>query len=549
MEELKDLERKGYSNAQINQIYLGYKEGFTTLQDLNKTVDIKMFRHLRNLNQETKLSNKTKNILIEAANDELDISLLTPTMLTSLHFDILLKVLREFPEYIKDFDYNDENDNVQFIYDTLKTENINLTLYKDYEMNELQIIKNQIKDHGDIPIDIIKNKYNYTQLDFIFNKLNNNKLHEEILEKNYSYNEMRLISYLLDNKMSIDNISNLERNVIEQYNRLLNLKVDIGKFYNENYDYEFLYFIEKHYDKLDETLEKINELDALITEMELTDENLMKINYISKLFFSNINIDDIKLFIDKYDELEKNMQIQHIVNNACELKERTYFKEQDFSISGLMKYNYDYNQIEAITRFLYKNIDLSNYCDEHFSVAQMDLLGDELSCDSNIENACNSDYTIDEMRAIIYYNTKGIYYDNIEDYLKDYVKDKNLDFKAYLHIRAHYDNHYNDNMSEIIMRTVTKYNSEHNTNFNIEKLLENSAVRYAFSAFVEDLVNGWDIDILWGEPFGEAQRDEIKKGLEKGVDITQYCSNHTSIEEMQQILNKLTNEPDRGEER
>lgn len=141
--------------------------------------------------------------------------------------------------------------------------------------------------------------------------------------------------------------------------------------------------------------------------------------------------------------------------------------------SFIFKKDFNFEQKTELLKNLQRQMPdkcIIDYVNPEFSAEQIAVLRHELIFGKDIKNALNPSFTVDHMKHIIYYNTKGIVFENDADYDKNYVKDKNADYKNFLNF---YDEIINDSYrAEERIRDVTvlsRINTVYDLNLNIEE--------------------------------------------------------------------------------
>lgn len=515
-----------YDELQQNQVNKAIEEGNKYITELSDTLDVDIFRAFRTIVKNNSLSEKQINIIINAANENVDITKLTQKMIED-NLQLALNIIKECDNATIEAYYSDEmsRHKREYIFNNRSLKN--LLDYKKYGLDELEIILR--KDFESYKQAIIDNNFDTDQLNYIAAAIENSIIYEEMLNSDYTISKMELISIFIQKGLDLSKIDKYSDKEIYSYLDLNDEDYDISKIYKKKYPEYILDFILNYTQKgkdPDEHIKIIQKLDYVARDCYL--------NLCEGPFTENC----LKSFLDSYKQLEENntlIQVTRIVHNH---NHSHWFRDDEKDISFLFNPAYNYDQLSALDYAFNSGINLSEYCDDKFSAEQMRFIFDLIKHEIDVSTILNPEYSIEDMRRISFYNNKGIFFDTLEEYYTNYTKDKNNDYKCFIQLSNQINKYRNDNTSFIVVNALVKYNKEHEYQVDIENALE-AGVYYSFDQFFEDLGKDLDVNKIWKSCYNNPQREEIRKGLIAGIDVEQYANPTYTAEKMCEIREEL----------
>lgn len=534
MEDINKYIVDGYSDKQINQILLGEKDGLTNMHLLSPNLSDETFRMYRKYVKENDINKQLSNDLIEAINNGLNIKMFSEKINKDSNIKLAIEVAKEATDLFDEMYSENMNDEKRELVLKYKINEIReeLLKYKQYPVKSLEQIAKYVNINGKIDFDISSNIYNNEQLGYIFDCAGNGKLNNEILNPAYTFEKMRLTNYFVNHNLNLLYIDKYSDEQANKLNEFLTENIDIKDIYNKNYNIKELEIIQDCMQSNKEPKYLLSQYKKYIGKDEL------KFKTIEFLYLNNVRKRDYNNFIKIQTDLQKEnslSHVMHIIENFKDCKKET-------DISPLLHLGYDYYQREIIKKGMYNHIDITKYCSPKFSSQKMEFLLSELTNHSVIDNACNSDYSIDDMKCIIFYNTKGIYYDTLKEYKEHYMEDSNKEFEIFVNYYHKYMSDYRHENNIILIEALVNYNRTHEYQINIDQILGERNQYYIFDHLFKDLDNGLDVNLFYNNKYDPAQKDELRKGLKEKLDITKYNDPKLSAEEMKKIRLSLKKE-------
>lgn len=522
---------QAYDAQQLNQINKGLEENNEYIKLLSPELNVEMFRSFRNICNKYNPPESVIFLIVYEANENQDIRKLEyiyeKTKNQSFNFSLATQAIKIFDYMEIDKLYNECIDDEKREFIITNYNNKNLIDYYAYDIDCLKVILNN--DLDDLKQNIIYNYYTEEQLLYIIQLKEENKLHKEILNSNYSLNKMSLINNLVENSYSPLIAENIDESNMKSYIILIKQGYDITKIKPE-YDKNTLDFIiscvNKNYD-VDKYLSFLDTLEPASKECWI------------ELCKGNFTLKSLESFVKNNKKLIKNDTIIYIANTIRDLSPYSRCEERD--ISNYFTDGYSKEQLKILKNGYSHNIDLGNYINPNFSLSQMNCILDLLKNDYDVSTVCNIDYTADDMKKICFYNNKGIFFDKKEDYHINYTRDKNQDYKVFVDLAQQLKAQFYDNSSFILLQGLTNYNKKNKYQINIESVMEAEAY-YHLDEIYKDLKNNLDINKFWKKEFRSDQRSEIRKGIESGVDIEKYLDPSLNSAQMKEIRLKLESE-------
>lgn len=529
IEELSEL---GYSQGQINQIIMGYKDNNPYIDKLKPSVSINNFRDFKKYYKNN--SNITPglwNILIDKMNEEkFNISKIAD----SKHEDALF-ALRLFMyddvTYEKLYEKKEPTKEMIFIVRSFMEDNVDLIDYKNYGLEELKFLKEAMSTVG-IKIDIKDKLFNEEQLKFLLYDMRPENVCDEMLNPEYTIQKMELVYEFKKNGLDSSYIDKYSEKEVDCYLTLLDDDIDISEYYKNSY----------------------NDIEARIVEdcaLRKLDPNFL-LNYIGKLddtlfyniwqlYIAKVTKKSIEKFIEMADELKMNdsyIDIYNLVINRFGNRHLDCDKEYD--ITPLLVCGFNFSQRQVIASAIFAGVDPKKFAIKEMSSSKMKFLLDKMLNEYFIDNACDPKYSIDEMAAIIYYNTKGVFYDTIDDYKKDYIKDKNQDFEAFCKIYKEYGRNsvFTDNFA--IINSLVSINKEREYKIDIEQVMSTGYVD--IQELFADIEYNLDVNLIWRRDISREKRHELRKWLIDGLDIKDIEISELTPSDLANMRNSIMRE-------
>lgn len=509
----------GYSDAQLNQIYLGLSEGYPWVQYLSNTVPVIQYRLVRQKSKELDLDEDEGYDLVRLVNAGMDISDITDDIVD--YFDGIYNIASvmnydntgDLLKQIKDKKL--ERDKINLICNSL-SDNINLIDYSSYDIDALNYIYEFILSYPgiEIPESFTKRNFGLDPIEFLLSTLLTGEYTEELLNGD-NYQEMDFINNCISNgidysklfnwKLMVDNYSDLIDN---DYNQVF----DLSKLYGKEYTPQmlsYLYDILSDTNDVEESYKAIDEIDNYnnyISNHKIVDPYV--IADLDSLFFSHIPLDDIDYFYNKvYSKGADYMYAPILIDLGETISEinssidRSNYLEdcKKLSFKKLLDNDFNFSQLDIIKKYYNRYIDLPAICDDTYSADQLNVLGTELIYKSNIQKALNSDYSPELMQRIIYYSNKGIEFENIDDYNKNYIKDKFNDYDIYINTNNRLFGDSNQNDEIILISILLRFGKQNKKFYDIDKMLQNRVkIFHKLNDFIDDLIADNEIESKWG---------------------------------------------------
>ena len=538
LEILHELEAKKYSQGQINQILKGLEEGNEYIAALPQKTEVEDFRKFRALCNNFKLATNdvaSIRVHLEAGGT---ISMLPEDSYMPETYDMFFDACKKyeaekildaykkapnassFELFLKGFD-----NNIDFV-NLLENVELNASDIDDLLMCDAENLEGVCK--------CLRNGFdNVHVLNELINNLKKSHLKLSLDELSKLNCTSDVLSYIIENgnlttkdfKLLIkENVPEIFLNALASHRKKLNgLKRDIDFF--------------KVNEKLIDTF-NAKKIFNILEVLNLTGKNL-------EIFANNFN----KYIYGEIDVLERLSSSFAYRDSDEKLRE----KYKDFDIAHFLELKYNYEQKQTlltdVTRFGNKDF-IYKYVNETYSPKQIEELAYALYNGKEIKKACNPDYTIEHMRHIIFYESKGISFKDEEDYDKNYTVDKNKDYDTFLYMYNELtgdDSYRNDIQSKLTeIRWYGNLNKAYGMTINIDAMLTSPKCYFdivSMSHLIDFCIsNKINAGIFMDGKHSFAQMKIIAEAIATGKSYKKFLNLKLSIEKMEEMLEHLKSE-------
>lgn len=467
------MEKIDYSLAQQSQIQQGLKEGIKGFDKINVLCSVSQIRDFRTLFKEKTnafrlLDRKDINFMLKNWNRIPDLSYIPNN--TAIKF---------FKEYIKIMDIiGMDKTRDLFAVDKFCPNDYTIKLIKSTnDLKSFNIALFEFNDYSDKFL-----KFDKEELDSIYKTFNNLSQKDEITDENIK--DLLSLSFLItkEEKENLKLIESFGFEEIYKYNILLKkgykfsecLKYDIStsvaeivpKTYKKENTTEIFQKYGSILDKLNTCLGKGRAGEVIHFAMcfDLNKSFLEDM----KDSFMNLSSDECALLCDIAENYNIVKETQNISKNN--ILEKTFF---------MFDKNYSLEQKRELARNfrrqIYSNKFIADFVDSSYSPFQISFLRDNLLNGKKIENALNSKFTVEHMKHIIYFNSKGKTLTSDTEYDDKYTEIRNKDFDKFLNL---YDDIFDSEYAVLDriknIKQIAKINKEYNLNLDVEKISANS---------------------------------------------------------------------------
>ena len=473
MKKELELKLEGYSTSQINQILKGIDEEIPFILSINTNCAPSQIRLYR-----TFMKENLKDLLISV--DEIKY--------LSEHFDQINDIscfpvncpkgwTVSFFEIAKTNGFKKTADLFNSI-DTVPT--LQMLSYikkyfssKDFSKSVLSFTENKFYDYmesidtdkGNIILKKINEAENITRENLV-DIMNFSKRIDEYLDESTSLYEFKKI---LD-KTSIEDL--------HIYNNFLSYHPDFNEFLKllEEYKPSFFNILKTISPIPFDIIEKYKDLFDKHEKFFSASLGSDVFNFLSTFKPGKAIVKDLSALLEAptFADLDNLKTVTHAFGDIKyytnkKISKNAYLEKTSF----IFKKDFNFEQKTELLRNLQKQMPdkcIVDYVNPEFSAEQIAVLRRELIFGKDIKNALNPSFTVDHMKHIIYYNTKGIIFENDADYDKNYVKDRNADYKNFLNFYDEIiDNSYNAEERIRDVTTLSRINAAYDLNLNIEE--------------------------------------------------------------------------------
>ena len=516
----EELEKNGFGLTQINQILLAEKDGINLKDYPNKT-DIDSFKTLRKLYKKFDITDEDVSAIKYAILNDKSISCLPTNIYVVNSYRTYLTYIDEIGKEKIDEIYNKSLDDKSFkiVCETYCDKNIDLTEYADL--------------NSDILLTFAENKKAFSDLHQLFKKVTKQVLEDKVdniwdvcddIKKLYSSLPEKQIPFLND----------MDINQFKWTSKLAELGIDFDKM--TEMTLELVKSILREHPEKPKHLDKDIAFFKAHKNCDYVTYRILESPVMTNKYF--------KLFDKNYDKYVYG-EMDVLNTFVSSLKGNKIDKKIDFSY--FFDINFNYEQKKALLKDINRyNPDkfIKNYVDESFSPQQISCLADALYRGENIKNACNSDFSIEHMRHVIFFNSKGLFFKDDKEYDTKFVEFKNNEYKRFVEVYDDLEKMSYRRVDDIMMniRFYSKLNTEYNMSIDIDSILHSDI--YLESTEVYKILkramdHNVDAGMYLNGKFSIDQMDVLETALEKNVKNDELFNPKLSAKKMKEMLNDI----------
>lgn len=520
-----------FDEKQINQISLAPRTAKEYMELLKPELDTDVFRKVREIFSNTNLSPQESQKLILIANKDLPLTNLNVNIKQINRFD-----MTELENILTNCDIETINKLYKYPAEKRTTllyaylHGVDLFPFVEHNSSHLKKLYDLMEEGYKIPKKMQFYEFNDDQLDYIIGQIKTGTITNEIINSEFSVDKMHLISYFKLKSFDTSLIKSMDEHYIATLLQFIEAGHSIDDIYDKNYDIsdlDFIFDCKKKGLKPEIIFEKFKEIEETKPKKWIE----FKKSAVCDFYLYGFEMETIDLFLKNFNFLEKNSSLPYVLNIIRDIHEHSWYSSEPQDVTGILTIAYDFEQLNVIKQGYQNKIDLTKYCDNRYTPKQMLTLLENLKLGFDISNACNPEYSSHDMECIIFYNSKNITFETIEEYRQNYVQDKNEDFKTFVNLYRQYAEGYNGSSNMTIISALVKWNNEHEYQIDIENAIDARVITY-FQEFFEDLDKGVDVNRIWNRNFGPGQRKVLAQLQLEGYDITPILNPKLEPKEM-----------------
>lgn len=463
------MEKIDYSLAQQSQIQQGLKEGIKGFDKINVLCNVSQIRDFRTLFKER------INAFRYLDRKEINFILKNWNRIPNLSYIPSDTAIKYFKEYIKIMDiigmdrardlfaidkFYPNDDTIKLIKLTKDLKSFNPVFFKFDSFSDSVL------------------KFNIEEIDSIYKTFNNLSKKDKVTDKEIK--ELLSLCYFVSKEKN-DNLKKVESFTFEdihKYNTLLKKGYKFAECIKCDISTDMAEIAPKTFKKENTTeiFQKYgNALNTLSKNLgKAKAENVVNfaISFnVNKSFLEEKEESFVKLSLEECEVLSniaKDYKVVKETNNISKncILEKTFFMfNEKYSLDQKRELARNFGYQVCLKKFI------SDFVDTTYSPYQISFLRDNLLNGKKIENALNSAFTVEHMKHIIYFNSKGKTLTSDAEYDDKYTEIRNKDFNKFMNL---YEDIFKDeyevlNRIENIKR-ITKINKKYDLNLNIEKI-------------------------------------------------------------------------------
>ena len=519
---IEKLEIKGFGLQQINIILLANKEGIN-LESFPVNTDVKLLRTLKTIYKKFDITPYDEEIIKNAIEEGNSIEFLPTDKYIEDTYATYLKYSKIFGEDKINEIYNNAFNDYSFetVCNVLDEKNIDLTEYADLNPDILETFA--------------ENKKILSTLNPFFKDLTRQAKDGDVHNLPDICDDVKImVEKLPENQLLFLNTGNFKMDLIPAFSNFSSYDVDFDKVTEMPFELVkavISYSKKPNYLDRDINFFKTHK-NCDFKTYKILESPFMKNEYF-KLFDANY---------DKYVYFEQEV-IETLISQLDYNDKQKKFKNFDFSYFFDIKFNYEQKKalLKDIAAFRPTEY-IKDYVDESFSAKQIEYLADALHRGEKIKNACNSSFSIEHMRHIVFFNSKSIVFKNDEDYDTKFVEYKNSEYKRFIEVYDNLEKMSYRRMDSImpILRFLSRLNTEYNMSIDIDNVLNSEIYLESeeiYKILDRAIKHNIDAGIYFNGKFDIAQMDILETALEENITNDDLFNPKLPASKMKDILN------------